>query len=157
MSRRGTVKVKGKKKTADPIYRKRLVMMVINRIMKDGKKSAASQIFYGAVKDLQEKQKIKPLYLLRQAIHEVTPKIGVKGRRKGKSTHQVPIEIPKRRGKTLAICWLLGAARKRPGGNMALKFSSEIMAAAKGRGGAIRKKEEAYRMAQANRVLALLR
>nr|QBE88705.1 ribosomal protein S7 [Hypertelis spergulacea] len=157
MSRRGTLKIKRKKKTADPIFRKRLVMMVINRILKDGKKSAAYQIFYGAVKELKKKQKIKPLSLLRKAIQEVTPTIGVKGRRKGKATHQVPIEIPQRRGITLAICWLLRAARKRPGGNMALKFSSELMDAAKGRGGAIRKKEEAYRMAEANRVLALLR
>lgn len=152
MSRRGT----GEEKTAksDPIYRNRLVNMVVNRILKHGKKSLAYQIIYRAMKKIQQKTETNPLSVLRQAIREVTPDIAVKARRVSGSTHQVPIEIGSTQGKALAIRWLLGAARKRPGRNMAFKLSSELVDAAKGSGDAIRKKEETHRMAEANRAFA---
>ena len=92
-----------------------------------------------------------------QAIRGVTPDIAVKARRVGGSTHQVPVEIGSTQGKALAIRWLLGASRKRPGRNMAFKLSSELVDAAKGSGGAIRKKEATHRMAEANRALAHFR
>nr|QBC71366.1 ribosomal protein S7 [Anacampseros filamentosa]QBC71367.1 ribosomal protein S7 [Anacampseros filamentosa] len=155
MSRRGTVEKK--KAKSDPIYRNRLVNMLVNRILKHGKKSLAYQILYRAVKEIQQKTKRNPLTVLRQAIRRVTPSIAVKARRKKGLTHQVPIEIRPTQGKALAIRWLLGAARKRPGRNMAFKLSSELVDASKGRGGAIRKKEETHRMAEASRAFAHLR
>nr|YP_009705851.1 ribosomal protein S7 [Linnaea borealis]YP_009705863.1 ribosomal protein S7 [Linnaea borealis]QFQ37450.1 ribosomal protein S7 [Linnaea borealis]QFQ37462.1 ribosomal protein S7 [Linnaea borealis] len=155
MSRRGTAEEKTAK--SDPIYRNRLVNMLVNRILKHGKKSLAYQILYRAVKKIQQKKETNPLSVLRQAIRRVTPNIAVKARRvrvrgRGRgSTRQVPIQIGSTQGKALAIRWLLAASRKRPGRDMAFKLSSELMDAAKGRGDAIRKKEETHRMAEANR------
>ncbi|KAG4151863.1 hypothetical protein ERO13_D04G096596v2 [Gossypium hirsutum] len=127
MSRRGIAEEKTTK--SDPIYRNRLVNMLVNH-------------------------KTNPLSVLRQAIRGVTPDIAVKVRRVGGSTHQVPIEIGSTQGKALAIHWLLGASRKCPGRNMAFKLSSELVDAAKGSGDAIRKKEETHRMTEANRAFA---
>nr|WVK97349.1 ribosomal protein S7 [Erodium stephanianum]WVK97363.1 ribosomal protein S7 [Erodium stephanianum] len=155
MSRRGTAEEKTAK--SDPIYRNRLVNMLVNRILKHGKKSLAYQILYRAMKRLQQKQKRNPLSVLRQAIRRITPKIAVKTRRKSGSAHQVPIEIGSTQGKVLAIRWLLEAARKRPGRSMAFKLSSELVDAIKGKGAAIRKKEETRRMAEANRAFAHFR
>ncbi|KAG5107054.1 hypothetical protein JHK82_044024 [Glycine max] len=106
------------------------------------------------MKKIQQKTETNPLSVLRQAIRGVTPDIAVKARRVGGSTHQVPVEIGSTQGKALAIRWLLGASRKRPGRNMAFKLSSELVDAAKGSGDAIRKKEETHRMAEANRAFA---
>nr|YP_009738975.1 ribosomal protein S7 [Hedysarum taipeicum]QIC19341.1 ribosomal protein S7 [Hedysarum taipeicum]QYB23409.1 ribosomal protein S7 [Hedysarum polybotrys var. alaschanicum]UFP91336.1 ribosomal protein S7 [Hedysarum taipeicum] len=155
MSRRGTAEKKTEK--FDPIFRNRVVNMLVNCIMKHGKKSLAYQIFYQAMKRIQQKKKTNPLSVLRQAIDKVTPSLGVKARRVNGSTHQVPVEIGKTQGKALAIRWLLAASRKRPGRNMAFKLSSELLDAAKGSGDAIRKKEETHRMAEANRTFAPLR
>jgi small subunit ribosomal protein S7 len=155
MPRRGTAKKK--KVKSDPIYRNRLVNMLVNRILKHGKKSLAYQILYRALKKIQQKTEKNPLLVLRQAIRRVTPKIGVKARRKRRSTRQIPIEIKPPQGKVLAIRWLLAASRKRTGRNMVFKLSSELVDAAKGRGGAIRKKEETHRMAESNRASAHFR
>nr|WRP99194.1 ribosomal protein S7 [Amorphophallus muelleri]WRP99208.1 ribosomal protein S7 [Amorphophallus muelleri] len=164
MSRRGTAEKKTAK--SDPIYRNRLVNMLVNRILKHGKKSLAYQIIYRAMKKIQQKTETNPLSVLRQAIRGVTPriivkvkKVKVKIRRRvsSGSTHKVPVEIGSTQGKALAIRWLLGASRKRPGRNMAFKLSSELVDAAKGSGGAIRKKEETYKMAEANRTFAHFR
>nr|ASN79054.1 ribosomal protein S7 [Pityopus californicus] len=155
MARRGTAKKKTYK--SDPIYHNRLVNMLVNRILKHGKKSLAYKILYRAMKNIKQRTKKNPLSVLRQAICRITPKIAVKARRKSGFTQKVPIEIRSLPGKALAIRWLLVASRKRPGRNMALKLSSELVDAAKGRGGAIRKKEEAHRMAEANRTLAHFR
>uniref|UniRef100_UPI0030E497EC ribosomal protein S7 n=1 Tax=Myosurus apetalus TaxID=2071495 RepID=UPI0030E497EC len=155
MARRGTAEKKTAK--SDPIYRNRLVNMLVNRILKHGKKALAYQILYRALKNIQQKKETNPLPVLRQAVRRVTPNIAVKARRVGGSTQQVPIEIGSRQGKVLAIRWLLGAARKRLGRNMALKLSSELVDAAKGSGDAIRKKEETHKMAEANRSFAHFR
>nr|YP_009141515.1 ribosomal protein S7 [Lathyrus tingitanus]AIL56041.1 ribosomal protein S7 [Lathyrus tingitanus] len=155
MSRRGTAENKIAK--SDPIYRNRVVNMLINHIMKHGKKSLAYRIFYRAMKRVQQKKETNPLSVLREAILKVTPKIAVKARRVRGSTHQVPIELNPPQGKALAIRWLLAASRKRTGRNMAFKFSSELVDAAKGRGDAIRKKEQTQKMAEANRTLAHFR
>jgi len=155
MSRRGTAEKKIAK--SDPIYRNRLVNMLVNRIMKHGKKSLAYLIIYRAMKRIQQKTKTNPLSVLREAIRRVTPNLAVKARRVSGSTHQVPIEIESTQGKELAIRWLLAASRKRPGRNMAFKLSSELVDAAKGSGDAIRKKEETHRMAEANRTFAHFR
>ena len=114
MSRRGTAEKKTIK--SDPIYRNRLVNMLVNRILKHGKKSLAYQILYRAMKRVQQKEKRHPLSVLRQAIRQITLHIGVKTRRRKRgSTRQVPVEIGYTQGKVLAIRWLLKAARKRPG------------------------------------------
>ncbi|KAJ9140539.1 hypothetical protein P3X46_031175 [Hevea brasiliensis] len=131
MSRRGTAEEKTTK--SDPIYRNRLVNMLVNRILKHGKKSLSYQIIYRAMKKIQQKTETNPLSVLRQAIRGVTPDIAVKARSVGGSTQQVPIEIGSTQGKALAIrCF-------------------ELVDAAKGSGDAIRKKEETHRMAEANR------
>nr|YP_010173467.1 ribosomal protein S7 [Medicago sauvagei]QSJ48688.1 ribosomal protein S7 [Medicago sauvagei] len=155
MSRRGTAEKKTEK--SDQIYDNQLVNMLVNRIMKHGKKSLAYQIFYRAMKRIQQKTKRNALSVLRQAIGRVTPDIAVKARRVSGSTHQVPLEIASTQGIALAIRWLLGASRKRPGRNMAFKLSSELVDASKGSGDAIRKKQEAHRMAEANRAFAHFR
>uniref|UniRef100_A0A4Y5RBR6 Small ribosomal subunit protein uS7c n=1 Tax=Heptacodium miconioides TaxID=137004 RepID=A0A4Y5RBR6_9DIPS len=155
MSRRGTAEEKTAK--SDPIYRNRLVNMLVNRILKHGKKSLAYKILYRAVKKIQQKTETNPLSVLRQAIRKVTPKIAVKARRVRGSTRQVPIEIGSTQGKVLAIRWLLAASRKRPGRDMAFKLSSELVDATKEKGGAINKKKETRRMAEANRALAHFR
>ncbi|KAL6556190.1 hypothetical protein OROGR_005478 [Orobanche gracilis] len=128
--------------------------MLVNRILKHGKKSLAYQIIYRAMKKIKKKKKTNTLSVLRQTIRRVTPDIAVKARRVSGSTHQVPIEIGSTQGKAIAIRWLLAASRKRPGRNMSLKLSSELVDASEGRGGAIRKKEETHKMAEANRALA---
>ena len=127
--------------------------MLVNHILKHIKKSLAYQIIYRFVNKIQQKTETNPLSVLRQAIRGVTPDIAVKARRVGGSTHQVPFEIGSTQGKALAIHWLLGASRKRPGRNMAFK----LVDAAQGSGDAIRKKEETHRMAEANRSFAHFR
>lgn len=154
MSRRGTAE---KKKKSDPIYRNRLVNMLVNRILKHGKKSLAYQILYRAMKQIQQKTEKNPLSVLRKAVRKVTPKIAVKTRRARGSTRRVPVEIRSKQGKVLAIRWLLEASRKRSGQNMAFKLSSELMDAAKKKGGAMCKKEETLKMAKANRTLTHFR
>jgi len=155
MSRRSIIEKKTGK--SDPIYRNRLVNMMVNRIIKHGKKSLAYRILYQAMKDIKQKTKKNPLSVLRQAVRRVTPNVTVKARRLGGSTYQVPIEIKSAQGKALAIRWLLGASRKRSGRNMAFKLSYELIDAAKDNGDAIRKKEETHRMAEANRAFAHFR
>jgi small subunit ribosomal protein S7 len=155
MSRRSTIEKKTGK--SDPIYRNRLVNMMVNRIIKHGKKSLAYRILYKAMKNIKQKTKKNPLSVLRQAIRRVTPNVTVKARRLGGSTYQVPIEIKSAQGKALAIRWLLGASRKRSGRNMAFKLSYELIDAARDNGDAIRKKEETHRMADANRAFAHFR
>nr|YP_010474890.1 ribosomal protein S7 [Corydalis decumbens]YP_010474907.1 ribosomal protein S7 [Corydalis decumbens]UVH69177.1 ribosomal protein S7 [Corydalis decumbens]UVH69194.1 ribosomal protein S7 [Corydalis decumbens] len=155
MARRGSAEEKNAK--SDSIYRNRLVNMVGNRILKHGKKSLAYKILYRALNQIQKTTDKNPLSVLRKAIGRVTPTIAVKARRVRGSTKQVPIEIRSAQGKVLAIRWLLGASRKRTGRNMAFKLSSELVDATKGRGEAIRKREETHRMAEANRALAHVR
>nr|ADT65049.1 ribosomal protein S7 [Syntrichia norvegica] len=155
MSRRSTAEKKTGK--SDPIYRNRLVNMMVNRILKHGKKSLAYKILYKAMKNIKQKTKKNPLSVLRQAIRRVTPNVTVKARRVGGSTYQVPIEIKSAQGKALAIRWLLGASRKRSGRNMSFKLSYELIDAARENGDAIRKKEETHKMAEANRAFAHFR
>lgn len=155
MSRKNIVK----KKTVepDPIYRNRLVNMLVNRTLKNGKKSLAYRIIYGAIKNIRRKTKKNPLSILRQAINRVTPNVTVKARRIGGSTYQIPLEIRSTQGKTLAISWILNASKKRSGLYMAIKLSYELIDAAKDNGIAVRKKEETHKMAESNRAFAHFR
>ncbi|XP_059063062.1 small ribosomal subunit protein uS7c-like [Cryptomeria japonica] len=149
MSCQSTVEKKIEK--FDLIYHNRLVKMVINRILKHGKKSLSYQFFYQSLKKIQQKTEKNPLIVLRQAIQKLTPKLIVKSRSVSGSTYQVPIEIKKKEGKILAIRWLLESSRKRSGRNMHFKLSYEIMDVAKEKGNAICKKEEIHKMAESNK------
>nr|YP_010715441.1 ribosomal protein S7 [Todea barbara]WDE24618.1 ribosomal protein S7 [Todea barbara] len=142
---------------SDPIYRNRLVNMLVDRLLKDGKKSLAYQILYQAMKRIKQKTQENPLSVLRQAIRRVTPDVVVEARRVGGSTYQVSVEVVPAQGKALAIRWLLVASRKRPGRSMALRSSNELIDAARNNGSAIRKKEEIHRMAEANKAFAHFR
>lgn len=152
MSRRSTNE--GRLTRPNPVYRNRLVNMLVNIILKNGKKSVAYRILHEAMKTIQQKTKKNPLAIVRQAIRRVTPNVAVKARRRGGSTYQVPVEIKPAQGKALAIRWILAAARKRPGRSMAFKLSYELMDAARQTGNAIRKREETHRMAEANKAFA---
>ncbi len=138
----------------DPKYNNVNVAMFVNRLMKNGKKSTASRVMYEALELVQERAKRDPVEIFEQALVNVTPVIEVKPRRVGGSTYQVPVEVNPYRRKTLAMRWLLNAARVRSGRTMAEKLSGEFMDAANGQGAAVRKKEDTHRMAEANRTFA---
>nr|YP_001687201.1 ribosomal protein S7 [Aneura mirabilis]B0YPL5.1 RecName: Full=Small ribosomal subunit protein uS7c; AltName: Full=30S ribosomal protein S7, plastid [Aneura mirabilis]ABS54462.1 ribosomal protein S7 [Aneura mirabilis] len=141
----------------DPIYRNRLISMLVNRILRNGKKSLAHRILYGAMSSTRRDTGKNPLLILRQAMIKVTPDVVVKAKRIGGSTYQVPLEVGSMQGKALAIRWLLTASRKRSGRNMASKLGYELIDAAKDNGTAVRRKEETHKMAEANRAFAHFR
>lgn len=141
----------------DPLYNSHLVQLFINNLLKDGKKSVSSKIFYESLTNIEEKTNKDPLEILDQAIRKVTPLIEVKSRRVGGSTYQLPLEVESSRGISLAISWILEAARKRSGNSMKMKLMNEILDASNGLGSAIRKKEEVHKMAEANKAFAHFR
>src|SRR5690606_16201514 len=155
MSRRGTAEEKTAK--SDPIYRNRLVNMLVNRILKHGKKSLAYQIIYRALKKIQHKTETNPLSVLRQAIRGVTPDIAVKARRVGGSTHQLPIEIGSTQGNALATRWSSGSSPDRAGRTTPVTLPSDIAEGATGSVDAIRNSEEIHMMAVANRLFCNFR
>nr|YP_010970024.1 ribosomal protein S7 [Taenitis blechnoides]YP_010970044.1 ribosomal protein S7 [Taenitis blechnoides]WNR49237.1 ribosomal protein S7 [Taenitis blechnoides]WNR49257.1 ribosomal protein S7 [Taenitis blechnoides] len=142
---------------SDPIYRNRLVNMLVDRIMRNGKKSLAYQIFYQAMKRIRQKTNRNPLSVLRQAVRGITPDVVTETKRVGGSTYRVPVEVVPAEGKALAIRWSLIACRKRSGRSMALRSSDELMDAARNSGSAIRKKEETHKVAEANKAFAHFR
>jgi small subunit ribosomal protein S7 len=128
--------------------------MFVNRMMYGGKKSTASRIIYDAFELMEERAKRDPVELFEQALRNATPALEVKPRRVGGSTYQVPVEVAPNRAISLAMRWLLSAARARGGRSMAEKLAAELMDAANGQGSAIKKKEDTHRMAEANRAFA---
>lgn len=138
----------------DPKFDNVNVAMFVNRLMKDGKKSTALRVMYDAMDLVQERAKRDPVEVFEQALQNVTPIIEVRPRRVGGSTYQVPVEVNPYRRKTLAMRWLLNAARARTGRGMAEKLAGEFMDAANGQGTAVRKREDTHRMAEANRTFA---
>nr|YP_009555700.1 ribosomal protein S7 [Selaginella kraussiana]YP_009555726.1 ribosomal protein S7 [Selaginella kraussiana]AZU95817.1 ribosomal protein S7 [Selaginella kraussiana]AZU95843.1 ribosomal protein S7 [Selaginella kraussiana] len=139
---------------ADSIYCNRLVNMLVNNVLKRGKKSLAYGTPHNAVRDVGRVTGNNPLSVPRGAIRRLTPDVMVKARRMSGSTYQVPAGMHSARGKALAIRWPLWAARKRPGRSMASNLSLELMDAARGDGNAVRRKEEVRGLAEANRALA---
>ena len=129
----------------------------VNRMMRGGKKSIALRIIYDAFTLIEERAKKPPLEVFESAMKNATPLIEVKPRRVGGATYQVPVEVPADRRNTLAMRWLLGAARSRGGKSMAEKLAGELMDAAAGNGAAIKKREETHKMAEANRAFAHFR
>ncbi len=130
------------------------VEMFINRMMHGGKKSTARRVMYQAFDLIQERMKRDPVEVFEQALRNATPVLEVKPRRVGGSTYQVPMEVEPARALSLAMRWLLAAARARHGHGMAEKLAAELMDAANGQGAAIKKKDDTHRMAEANRAFA---
>ena len=152
MSRRGNIK--RQPVPPDPVYNSCLVNMTIRRIMKQGKKSLASRIVYDALKIIEERSNSDPLEVFEKAIKNITPLVEVKARRVGGATYQVPMEVRTNRGTTLALRWLVQYARSRGGRTMVSKLANEILDASNETGGAIKKREETHRMAEANKAFA---
>jgi small subunit ribosomal protein S7 len=138
----------------DPVYNSSLVTQVINKVMSDGKKSVAEQIVYDSLERIGEKTGKPPVEVLEQAVKTVTPVLEVKSRRVGGANYQVPVEVPQRRARTLAVRWLVDYARERREKGMVDKLSAEILDALNQQGGAFKKKDDVYRMAQANKAFA---
>jgi small subunit ribosomal protein S7 len=139
---------------SDPVYDSQLVTQLMNRVMRDGKKSTAEAIVYGALDKVGEKTGRPPVEVLEQAVKTVTPVLEVKGRRVGGANYQVPVEVPQRRARTLAVRWLVTFARDRREKGMSTKLANEIMDALNQQGGAFKRKDDVYRMAQANKAFA---
>tara|TARA_B100001287_G_scaffold242040_1_gene217286 strand:+ start:1419 stop:1883 length:465 start_codon:yes stop_codon:yes gene_type:complete len=141
----------------DPVYSNLLVAKFVNYIMNDGKKGVAEKIFYGAMDQVKDKTKSDGLKIFEKAIENASPSVEVKSRRVGGATYQVPIEVPKGRRFYLASQWIIAAALNRSGRPMAEKLAIELIAAANGDGGAIKKKDDTHRMAEANKAFAHFR
>ena len=152
MPRRADVQVRNPE--ADPVYENRLVSQVINRVMRDGKKSVAEQIVYGALDTVAERTGKPPAEVLEQAVKSVTPVLETRSRRVGGANYQVPVEVPQRRARTLAIRWLVTFERDRREKSMSEKLAGEILDALNQQGGAFKRKDDMYRMAQANKAFA---
>ena len=139
---------------ADPVYGSQLVTQVVNCVMLDGKKSTAERIVYKALERVGERTGRAPVEVLEQAVKTVTPVLEVRSRRVGGSNYQVPVEVPQRRARTLAVRWLVTFARERREKHMEEKLAAEILEALDQQGGAYKKKDDLYRMAQANKAFA---
>ena len=138
----------------DARYRNRLVQQIINKVMVDGKKSAAEKIVYDALALVSERTGDDPVEALENAIKQLTPVLEVRSRRVGGATYQVPVEVPARRARTLAIRWLIDFARNRREYSMSERLASEILDSIQQQGGAWKRKDDIYRMAQANKAFA---
>jgi small subunit ribosomal protein S7 len=138
----------------DPVYGSKVLTKFINGIMLDGKKSVAQKIMYGALDRIEEKSGKKGIEVFNEAMDNVKPIMEVKSRRVGGATYQVPIEVRPVRQQTLAIRWLIDAARKRNERTMIERLSNELMEAATQKGAAFKKKEDTYKMAEANKAFA---
>jgi len=138
----------------DPKYKNTLVAKFINKIMERGKKSVAERILYRAMEIIQERTKEDPLKVFEKSVNNVKPVIEVKSRRVGGATYQVPTEIRPERRTALAIRWLLSYAQERSEKSMEEKLAAELMDAANNRGGAIKKREDVHKMAEANKAFA---
>ena len=138
----------------DPVYNSQLVTRFINSILRQGKKSTAEGIFYGALDIIQAKTQDDPLKVFKRAMDNVKPQLEVKSRRVGGSTYQVPVEVPPARQLSLSIRWLIDFAKARGEKSMVDKLAGELMDAANNRGGAIKKKDDTHRMAEANKAFS---
>lgn len=152
MPRRGTVQKR--EILPDPKFGDIVVAKFINDIMFDGKKSIAEAIVYGAFDLIEGRTKEDPVKIFKRAIENAQPQVEVKSRRVGGSTYQVPIEVRAERRMALSLRWLISYARNRPGRTMRDKLAAELLDAANNRGGAVKKREDVHRMAEANKAFA---
>ena len=139
---------------ADPMYNSKVVTKLINNVMLSGKKTVAQEIVYDAFDEIKEKTGREPLEVFEEALNNVMPALEVKARRVGGATYQVPLEIRPERRQTLGLRWLVKYARLRNEKTMYEKLAAEIMDAANGVGGAVKKKEDTHKMAEANKAFA---
>ena len=138
----------------DPKYGSRLVAKFVNIMMIRGKKSTAENIMYDALTSVEDRSKQEALKMFKAAIENVKPAVEVKSRRVGGSTYQVPVEVRPDRRTSLAMRWVIGAARRRPERSMADKLAAELLDAANNRGTAVKKREDTHKMAEANKAFA---
>jgi small subunit ribosomal protein S7 len=139
---------------SDPLYDSQLVTQLINRVMTRGKKSTAEKIVYTALDKVGERTGRPPVEVLEQAVKTVTPVLEVRSRRVGGANYQVPVEVPQNRGRTLALRWLVTYSRDRREKHMSDKLAGEILDALESQGNAFKRKDDMYRMAQANKAFA---
>ena len=152
MPRRGTVPKR--EVLPDPLYNSALVTKFINSMISEGKRSTSQHIVYGAFTVVQQKTQEDPLKVFKKAVDNVKPALEVKSRRVGGSNYQVPVEVNPARRTSLALRWIISFARKRPERGMVQRLASELMDAANLRGGAVKKKEDTHKMAEANKAFA---
>ena len=138
----------------DPKYKDIIVAKFMNHIMKDGKKSVAEKIVYGAFNKIDETAKTDPVELFKKALDTIGPMVEVKSRRVGGATYQVPVEVRPDRRKALAIRWIISSARTRGEDTMGDRLSSELIDAANNKGNSVKKREDTHKMAEANRAFA---
>ncbi len=138
----------------DPKFGDVVLSKFMNNLMYDGKKSAAERIVYGALDSVETKAKSDPVQVFHDALENIKPQVEVRSRRVGGATYQVPVEVRPERAQALAIRWLISAARSRPETTMSARLSGELMDAANNRGNAVKKREDAHRMADANRAFS---
>ncbi len=138
----------------DPKFGEVVITKFMNAVMKEGKKSVAESIVYGAFDRMESKGKASPVQLFHQALDNVMPAVEVRSRRVGGATYQVPVEVPSRRARTLAVRWLVEFARQRREKTMAQRLANELTDAQAQQGGAYKRKDDIYRMAQANKAFA---
>jgi len=138
----------------DAVHRSRLVQQVVNKVMLDGKKSTAEKIVYDALAIMNQRTGKDSVEQLEASIKALTPVLEVRSRRVGGATYQVPVEVPSRRARTLAVRWLIEFSRKRREKTMAQRLANELLDAQSQQGGAYKRKDDIYRMAQANKAFA---
>src|SRR5438046_5147121 len=138
----------------DPVYDSELVSQVVNRVMLHGKQSLAEHVVYDALAVVGERTGQPPVEVLEQAVKSLTPVLEVRSRRVGGATYQVPVEVAPRRARTLAVRWLVQFARERREKTMAQRLANELLDAQQQQGGAFKRKDDIYRMAQANKAFA---
>jgi small subunit ribosomal protein S7 len=138
----------------DPVYNSQLVTRFINSILRCGKKSVAEGVFYGALEIIQQRTQDDPLKVFKRAVDNVKPQVEVKSRRVGGSTYQVPVEVSSGRQLSLSIRWLIDYARPRGEKSMKERLAGEFLDAANNRGGAMKKKDDTHRMAEANKAFS---
>ena len=155
MSRRYVPKKKFYKK--EDIYKSIIVTIIVNRIISRGKKYSAYKIIYSSLEKIKEKTKNPPNIILEHAIKMVSPKFQLKSRRVGGTNYQIPIEINKYRRINISIKWIIDSARKRQGRNIFLRIYTEVLDASRGKGNAIRKREETERISEANKAFVRYR
>lgn len=141
----------------DPKYKSLLVAKFINSLMERGKKSIAEKVFYDSLTIIEEKIKKDGVEIFEKAVENVKPILEVRSRRVGGATYQVPIEVRPNRKQALALRWLIGYSKARPGKSMAEKLAAELMSAANKEGGSIKKREDTHKMAEANKAFAHFR
>jgi small subunit ribosomal protein S7 len=152
MPRRGIVRKR--KPQPDPLYNSTLVGKLVSLVLREGKKSVAEKVVYGTMDVLKHKTKEDPLKVLEKAIDNARPLLETKSRRVGGATYQVPVEVPEQRSVSLGMRWLVRFARERSGRSMEEKLAAEILDALSNKGGAVKKREDTHKMAEANRAFA---